>query len=97
MNKCIVKTTGSFMLLTRTGPINVGVATLVEKDSFVADRIRKGDLELIADNLPAHLDQRDLLAAGSVEALMSKLREPKAEPKLMAEAPLKAKTSKKAN
>ena len=97
MNKCIVKTTGGFMLLTRTGPINVGVATVVEKDSFVSDRIRKGDLELIADNLPAHLDQQDLLVAGSVEALMNKLKESKAEPKLMAETPSKAKTSKKAN
>lgn len=79
MNKCIVKTTGSFMLLTRSGSINVGIATVVEKDSFVAERIRKGDLEVLADNLPANLTQDDLLDAGSVEKLMESLK-PKAEP-----------------
>ena len=69
MNKCIVKTTGSFMLLTRSGSINVGIS----------DRIRKGDLEVLADNLPANLTQDDLLDAGSVEKLMESLK-PKAEP-----------------
>lgn len=79
MNKCIVKTTGSFMLLTRSGSINVGIATVVEKDSFVSDRIRKGDLEVLADNLPVNLTQDDLRTAGSVENLLESLK-PKAEP-----------------
>lgn len=79
MNKCIVQTTGPFMLLTRSGPINVGIATVVEKDSFVSDRLRRGDLEVLADNLPANLTQDDLLDAGSVENLLESLR-PKAEP-----------------
>ena len=67
------------MLLTRSGPIDVGIATVVEKDSFVSQRIRKGDLEVLADNLPANLTQDDLLDAGSVENLLESLK-PKAEP-----------------
>ena len=35
MTKCIVKTTGQFMLLTRSGSIKAGTATVVEKDEFV--------------------------------------------------------------
>lgn len=76
MTQCIVKTTGQFMLLTRSGPVNVGVATLVEKDGFVSDRIRKGDLELLADDLPHTITQADLTTAGSVEALLSGLSVP---------------------
>jgi hypothetical protein len=61
------------MLLTRSGPINVGVATLVEKDGFVSDRIRKGDLELLADDIPRTVTQADLKEAGSVEELLKNL------------------------
>ena len=76
MLKCIVKTTGQFMLLTRNGPIKVGVATVVEKDEFVFSRIRNGDLELLADNLPESVTQEALLSAGSVELLMESLKKP---------------------
>ena len=86
MTKCIVKTTGQFMLLTRSGSIKVGTATVVEKDEFVASRLRNGDLELLQDNLPDSVTQEDLITAGSVEALMVSLnpKEASASPKAKA-------------
>jgi hypothetical protein len=64
------------MLLTRNGPIKVGVATVVEKDEFVFSRIRNGDLELLADNLPESVTQEDLNTAGSVAVLVESLKKP---------------------
>lgn len=96
MTQCIVKTTGQFMLLTRSGPINVGVATLVDKDGFVSDRIRKGDLELLADDIPQTVTQADLKEAGSVEALVGKLSASTPTDMFDLKPKSKSKTAKKA-
>lgn len=79
----IVQTTGSFMLCPYDGGatpnIEANVPTLTRRTPFVDYRVKLGQLNILAENVPDTATQEGLQAAESVESYLESLK-PKSEP-----------------
>lgn len=85
MAKCIVKTTGQFMLSTDDGYIFAQVPTVIERNQFVGSRIGLGQLQVLAEVVPPETTQEQLVAfKGTVEEFVKSLNKPVEDPKTQA-------------
>lgn len=62
MEKCIVETTGDFMLLSPRGEeIHAHRPTVIVKDAFVDIKLQRGEIRVLAQKLPSEASDVDFL------------------------------------